>query len=105
MKDLPEVDKWFESLRMYGAAAMMNNDNGWISWPGIPYSRTDRNNFDDIYRLIDNAIALSPIEMCLTSKYEYIRGCKKWLIENNQDGVKLRDPYAEEEIIEEEDLS
>ena len=93
---LPEIDDWFERLSKY------TNEGGWrgpglgFDWHGIPYSRTDKNNFDDYYRLVDNAIAISPTLMCLTSKHAYVRECKKWLVENGQDGVKMKDAYADE---------
>ena len=96
-KSLPDVDIWFETLARYTPY----DAEDWV-WSGTPYSRTDRGIMDDSYRLIDNSIALSPTEMCLISKYGYVRECKKWLIENKQDGVKLKDPYEELDLIYEE---
>jgi hypothetical protein len=90
---LPDVEQWFEVLISYTRLTGVNTTVA-DTWPGKPFSRDpSKNNMDDYYRLADNAIALSPPEMCLTSKYHYIRECKKWLIENGQDGVKMKDPY------------
>jgi len=89
---LPDVDEWFGVLISYTPATSTNG----IGWPGKPFSREPHlNNMDDYYRLADNAIALSPPEMCFTSKHHYVRECKKWLIENGQDGVKMKDPYSD----------